>query len=491
MLRRWQFAITLERMSGIALHLQIVQAITAEIQRSRLLPGAPLPGSRVLAEELGVNRKTVIAAYEELTAQGWIETEAKRGVFVSRNLPTPNSLTPSESLVESGATLTAPALIESDSPCNAPSENATSFITFTDGVPDSRLIPYDVLSRAYRHALVTSARANKLAYGDPRGMDILRNVTAEMLRMERGLNVKAENICVVRGSQMGIYLAARALVRPGDNIVFEQLTYPPARAAFRSCGANILSISLDGAGMCIDELEQLCSTTKIRAVFTTPHHQFPTTAMLSMERRLRLLELSAKHNFTIVEDDYDHEFHFDNRPMLPLASLGHEGKVIHIGSLSKVLAPGLRLGYVAASTDVINRCASEVMLIDRQGNSLTELAVAELMVSGEIKRHIRRALKVYKARRNHAISTVREFITDVEFDIPPGGLALWLRAADHINISQLTADANALGVGITPGSQFADEGEVHGFRIGYANLEIDEFSKGVTVLAKAFRHQKF
>lgn len=486
MLRRWQFTIELDRKSGQPLHLQLAQAIVKEIRRGRLLPGTPLPGTRAISGELAVNRKTVISAYDELVSQGWIENVAKRGAFVSQALPILTTTEPDTNPRPAFPLPLTEVMMDGIDKSRSADSSGTNAITFSDGVPDTRLIPYDVLSRAYRHALVSSSRANKLAYGDARGTDLLREAIAEMLRMERGLNVGPENICAVRGSQMGIFLAARALVRPGDNVVFESLTYPPARAAFRSFEANVLSVSQDSSGMNIDDLERLCSRHPIRAIFTTPHHQFPTTSLLPVERRLRLMEIAAKYNIAIVEDDYDHEFHFDHKPMLPLASMDPQGRVIHIGSLSKVLAPGLRLGYIAAAPEFVNRCAAEVMMIDRQGNSLTELAVAELMMSGELKRHIRRALKIYQERRNDALAIVRSRLPDVEFDVPPGGLALWLRPKPWVDMPTLVENALAAGVRILPGSLFADGEAVQGFRLGYAHLDQAELAKGIERLRKAF-----
>ncbi|PUA29213.1 MAG: GntR family transcriptional regulator [Cellvibrio sp. 79] len=500
MLRNWYLTIVLERTAGVALHLQLVQAIIQEIQRGRLLPGAALPGSRTIADALSLNRKTVVQAYDELLAQGWIETQARRGAFVSARLPTPalerinkTAAKIPDSFVKSLPPNGLTAFLESI-------EEKSGAIRFSDGVPDARLVPFDVLSRAYRRALLHSARANRLAYDDARGNLLLRDAIADMLRSERGMSVTNAQICVVRGSQMGIYLSARLLAikemfvdKAADSkgcVVMEDLSYPPAREAFASLGIAISYIGQDGAGMDLDALEVLCSQRKVSAVYVTPHHQFPTTVMLSVERRIRLLELARRYDFLIIEDDYDHEFHFAHNPMLPLASMDTEGRVIHIGSLSKVLAPGLRLGYIAAPEAVINRCMNEIMLIDRQGNALTELAVAELMRTGEIKRHVRRALKIYKERRDYAVRRVGELIPSVKFTVPAGGLALWLELDARIDMQRLQRDALIYGVAILPGQLFSGTGRaIPALRLGYASLNQEELERGLAALVAAIQQQ--
>lgn len=479
MLRNWQLIITLERKGELALHLQIVQAIVQEIRRGRLVAGDALPGSRALANALSINRKTAVQAYEELLAQGWIETRPRKGAFVSAALPNvSHSLNP-----PSEKPLAAP--LTSRSALNADEDKP--LLQFSDGVPDTRLVPFNAISRAFRHAIVSSSRANQLAYGDPRGSARLRAAVAQMLRAERGMAVADEQVCIVRGSQMGIYLSAQLLAGSGRSIALETLSYPPAREAFRACGLTVIDVQQDAQGMDLDHLEKLCQQHRLGAVYTTPHHQFPTTVMLPVERRMRLLELSTKYGFTIIEDDYDHEFHFSHSPMLPLASAQAAENVIHIGSLSKVLAPGLRVGYLVAPRPIVDRCAEQIMLIDRQGNAITELAVEELMRDGEVKRHIRRALKIYQARRDHAVSQVAKHLPQAEFTVPPGGLALWLRFPPATPMREIEARAQHAGLGILPGYRFSGRGEdIPALRLGYASMNSGEFDHAIVLLAKAF-----
>jgi len=490
MLRNWDMPIVLNGDSGKALHLQIVQLLSDEIRSGRLISGAALPSTRSLAEKLDVNRKTVVQAYDELHAQGWIEMEARRGAFVSGKLPVLDAKNISTKTTNAFPLLLSASPLENYAKSVKGSQNVDGIIHFSDGVPDSRLVPFDILSRAFRHALIASAHANRLAYDDSRGSELLRDAIAEKLRFERGMRVTAEQVCIVRGSQMGIYLSARLLADAGGCVVMEELSYPPAREAFKSFGIDIKYVAQDQEGMDIDALENLCRSHKISAIYTTPHHQFPTTCMLPIDRRIRLLDLAVKYNFVIIEDDYDHEFHFSHRPMLPLASMENDGRVIHIGSLSKVLAPGLRLGYIAAAEQVINRCAAEILLIDRQGNALTELAVAELMNAGEIKRHIRRALKIYQQRRDYAVDKVYALLPDVEFSIPPGGLALWLGFNKSVDIRRLQNDCLANKVSILPGQLFSgSDKKVAAIRMGYASLNEKEFENGLKRLALSLSQQ--
>ncbi len=486
MLRPWDLDIHIRRECGVSLHIQIVQALIEEIRRGRLTMGTPMPGSRELAGRLQVNRKTVVLAYDELIAQGWLKAQGRRGTFIAAEFMPLETRSATKPII--GTSSVHPDL-QNLSPIAYQDEPLQEdLIYFNDGIPDSRIIPYTVLSRAFRHALVKTSRNNQLGYGDPRGTLALRQSLVNMLNMERGLASNEDDICLVRGSQMGIYLAARVLVQPGDCVAFEALSYAPARDAFQACGANIISVAQDQYGLIPQKLEQLCRTYRIKAVYVTPHHQYPTTVTMPTERRLRLLMLAEQFDFYIIEDDYDHEFHFSHRPMLPIASMDREGRVVYIGSISKGLAPGLRVGYLIATPDIVHRCASAVMYIDRQGNPITELAVAELMNSGELKRHLRRALRIYSQRRDAAIQTIQgTLLDDVEFDIPAGGLAFWLRLKHGTTVQRLTCSALQHGVHLMPNEQFStDHTQIYGMRLGYASLDEDTFKKGIQRLQSAF-----
>ncbi len=487
MLRPWDLQVAIVRDSAVSIHVQIAQKIIEEIQQGRFAVGLALPGTRELANTLGVNRKTVVQAYEELIAQGWLKSESKRGTFVSSRILSVNNTPKPTKKINYGLQNNVKA--ESVVTQNKKYEN--DIISFSSGLSDSRLIPLEILSRAMRHALIVTIRTNKQSYNEPKGAMILRQAILHMLNMSRGLHADVDNICVVRGSQMGYFLVAQVLMRAGDNIVMEELCDQLASDAFKSCGSNIISVGQDDNGIKLDELEALCQHTKIRAVYVSPHYQFPTTASMPMTNRRKLLALADRYDFLIIEDDHDFEFHFSKKPTMPLASMDKSSRVIYIGSLSKVLAPGFRIGFIAAPKEITKHFSSEIMMIDRQGNTVIELAVAELLHTGEVNRHTLKIFKIYEERRTFIAKLIKIELKDyINFKIPDGGLALWLEINPRIDMQLLIKDAEIEKVRIVAGATFSSTNEqVSAIRLGFANLTSDEITIGIKRLKSAFERQ--
>ena len=476
MLQPWNLKLHLAEREEKTIFLKLANQIIQEILSGRLRQGTRLQGSRTLAEELGVNRKTVQSVYEDLEAQGWLVSKPRQGTFVSEDLP--------DLKLES-----TPILTISDQPSTelcTPQEAVKN-----DGVPDTRLIPYELFSRAYRRALIQVTRQQIMGYGDPQGCIELRHALLDMLSMERFIQTSMQNICAVRGSQMGIFLTARVLAKLQPQrhvIVVEQWSYPPAVETFLSNHFKVVRVRLDQHGLDTDHLTEILENNLVAAVYTTPHHQYPTTVTMSMDRRLKLLELSNSFDFYIIEDDYDHEFHYDSRPIPPLISLPTADKVIHIGSLSKVFAPSLRVGYVVADLNIIQAMTQDILLIDKQGNAITELAIAELMQQGEIKRHIRKMRKIYQHRRDFAVMTFQQIFQDkVNIETPAGGMALWVKfnLAYRLEFSEILKQLH-IASELHFGSSLVEESAHFYIRFGFAAIHEVEITQIIQRIYQAF-----
>lgn len=484
MLRPWQVSLgeRIDPARDVPIYMQIIQALIRDIERGRLTSGTYLPSSRQLAQVLGVNRKTVVLAYEDLIAQGWLDSAGTRGTMVATALPDPVQ----RHQGEGEATMNCAAI---DYRFASPPQRALALpsgpgLKLDEGAPDGRLFPAELLARAYRSATHRASHDNNFQYGNPRGSPALRESIAEMLKSQRGLPVTAENICITRGSQNGIFVAAQTLLRPGDSVIVEALTYEPAVAAFGARGANVIPVGLDEDGIDIDAVEHACRRNAVRALFVTPHHQFPTTVSLRPERRLRLLELARQFGFAIIEDDYDHEFHFESQPLLPLAAYA-PGTVIYVGSMSKLLLPALRIGYIVAPPPVIDAIAHIVSLTDGMGNTLTENAAAELIQNGELRRHARKVRQIYAKRRESFAADMETILGDmVDYRMPDGGLAFWLRF--RTDLDQMEARAVAMGLRFASSRSFMTRDDApRGLRIGFASLNQHEARTALKALREA------
>lgn len=354
------------------------------------------------------------------------------------------------------------------------------------GSPDPRLLPVAAISRAYRRALRHSAKT-LLDYGDPQGDASLRAALASMLSAVRGLSVGADDVLVTRGSQMALDLTARALLSEGDVVAVEGLGYRPAWEALGQTGARLVALPVDEEGLSMDALTALAQRERVRAVYVTPHHQYPSMVTLSPARRLRLLELARAARFAVIEDDYDHEVHFEGRPVLPLASADRSGVVVYIGTLSKILAPGLRIGFVVAPRPLLSRLVAIRNFVDRQGDLAVERAVAELMEEGEVERHARRVRRIYEARRDALVDALQtELGTFTHVDLPSGGMALWVRVSPEIDLDAWTDRAKERGVVVHPGRYYAFDGRSRPyFRAGFALLDEDELRAAIRALRAA------
>ncbi|MCY1524892.1 HTH-type transcriptional regulatory protein GabR [compost metagenome] len=433
---------------------------------------------------MDVNRNTVKLAYEELMAQGWAESIERKGIFVLTKLPklhrnpSLNTILQSEESNESFLWNNPFSIL----PVN--DNYQKSILTIDDGFPDVRLTPVDILMREYRSISRKFYGKNFLKYGPAKGSEKLRIVLCQYLADTRGLMVKPENLIITKGSQMGIYLASQLLLSPSEKIAVGVSNYRSADDIFRFMGSHLERIPVDDHGMDIEVLEEVLKKTTIKAVYIIPHHHFPTTVTMSMERRLKLLKLAKEYRFAIIEDDYDFDFHYNAKPYLPLASIDHNRNVIYIGSITKTFAPALRIGFMIADLPFIDAASSLRQLIDKQGDSLLEEAFALLYENGEMDRHFRKSIKVYKKRRDLFCEILEKNFNDIiQFKVPEGGLAVWSIFDASINIPELSQRAAVKGLKIADGTFYKNElFEVNGLRLGFAGLNEIEIEKSLSML---------
>jgi GntR family transcriptional regulator/MocR family aminotransferase len=467
-----------------ATYLQIAQQLMDMIRRGVLQAGYRLLSSRELATALKVNRVTVVKAYDELLVQGWLQSQVGKGTFVAANLPEmqPEKFTTKDStyinpVKNAGFSFTtAPHLAR-------PVMKATSGLHFDDGFPDARLAPLSELSRAYRTQLLMGNPYSRLGYNDTKGSLWLREQLSVYLNGSRGLKTTAENILIVRGTMMGFYLAVTGLVERGDNVIISEMDWGGTYMALSQAGANMLKVPVDQHGIDVDVIERLCQKQKIRMVFVTSHHQYPTTVALRADRRLKLLSLAQEHGFIIFEDDYDYEFHYANKPLLPLAGADHQGMVLYCGSFTKIISPAFRVGYLTGPEDVIDQLARLRRIIDRQGDLMLENALAELLEYGLIQRHLRKSMREYKQRRDVFCEALKGGFGDrVNFAIPDGGMAVWTQFDPQINMVEFAQKALQKGLYFSDGTVYGP----HNFtRLGFASSNTSEMEQGIEIMKKS------
>ncbi|MBL7707239.1 MAG: PLP-dependent aminotransferase family protein [Taibaiella sp.] len=468
MLRPWKLELQLDPASDKAIYLQIADAIIADIQSGRLKSGTALPGSRILARDLQLNRNTIVEALNVLLHEEWLVSKERKGTFVADVLP---ALPVTKQVAGTVATPETPKI--------------AIRINFDDGSPDSKIAPVAALARAYRQIFNRKARWQMMGYGDDKGDTAFRNAIVQMLNHQRGMQLDEQQLFITRGSQMAMYLTAHCLLKKGDYVLVESPGYQPAWRAFEHAGAQLLPVKVDQDGLMVEEVRKwLQRHPGIKAIYTTPHHQYPTTVTLSLQRRLELIRLSNEYDFTIIEDDYDNEFHFGYRPVLPLSSYPELKNYVYIGTMSKVVAPALRIGYLASKDKAfLDLVAAHRRIIDVQGDAIMEQAVLQLIQDGTIKRHLKKATQYYKGKRDVVAALLKKYLgSKAGFDVPEGGLAFWVAPKCPVDWQLVQAHLQQKGIRILHPETYSFKQTANGLRLGYAYLSEAQLEEGLKAL---------
>lgn len=426
-----------------------------------------MPSTRQLATELSVNRNTVVLAFDILTSEGWLVSEERKKTRVSDKIRVYQAAEKKEVPVKTTEIYT------------------NDLIFFDDGLPDTTCTPVEELARAYRRIFSRKAQWQIMNLASEFGDEKFRETISNMLNQNRHMQTSVPEVCITRGSQMALFLTAHSLLEKGDIVLVENPGYSPAWRTFQHAGATLVPIEVDEEGINVDRIEAYLKTNAVKAVYLTPHHQYPTTVTLSLARRLQLIGLSNQYGFTIIEDDYDNEFHFDQRPVMPLSAFEGIRHYVYIGTLSKLIAPAIRIGYIVSTPEFIVRIGKLRKIVDLQGDAIMEQSILDLMLSGDIRRHQKRMHSHYLAKRDFFSSLLENYLKGkVTYKKPDGGLAFWLKPVRDIDLFRIKEKVNAELVSFYTPDRFSYDQPMQGLRIGYASLSEANLEKGIRILGK-------
>jgi len=479
----YQNLLNINRAAATPIFLQLTNELVKLIQNGQLSAGAKLPSSRNFAQLLGLNRNTVTKAIEELEALGWVEILPKKGTFVVNTFPIvqPNDWSNDKEFPKK---LSENSFQFYDFPNLKNPKAYTKNLGFDDGLPDVRLAPIDELARGYARNLRQLAFERDLSYKDGLGNLELRKQLTKMLNETRGLNIHPDNILITKGTVMAIHLAIAAVVKTGDRVLVGATNYKTSDMIIRHFGGELIRLPVDEQGIQVDKIPAMCEAQPIRAVYVTSHHHHPTTVTLSPERRMRLLKMANQYNFVILEDDYDYDYHFDNSPVLPLASGDKDGRVLYFGSFTKMIAPAFRVGYLVGPKRIIQSLPKLRRIMDRQGDTILEKTIADLLADGTIRRHLKKSWRHYKERRDFCCDLLKkEFGNLIRFQQPAGGMAVWVQFDKSISVPKLSKKMLDKGFYLSDGSNYNPAGvQLNSIRMGFASMNLEEIERCVKVL---------
>lgn len=482
----YQSFIKTDRDSDVSLYMQVANQLINAIQRGYLPFGTKLPGTRALSQILEVHRNTIVAVYDELFAQGWVESLPNKGTFViGKDQDQPLKIKNFEKNNLENYPKTVGFSFKTSNILDNPFEHSNCEYIFNDGIPDIRLTQIDQHSRIYSSIL--KRKAHKIGQYNQDGSEFFKKNLSQYLNLSRGLPISKNNLLITRSTEMSIYIVSEILLSQGDTVLVGELSYFSVNMIFQKAGVKIQQIPIDNEGINVEEVRKVCEKQKIRMLYLTPHHHYPTTVTLSAQRRLELLNLANEFGFIILEDDYDYDFHYDKSPILPLASADTNGMVVYIGSFGKSLAPGFRTGFIVAPENLMIEMRKYLGIIDRQGDVLMEHVLGEMIAEGEINRYLKKSLKIYKERRDHFSLLLKEYLGDyIDFQIPLGGLAIWAEWKIPVNLMQLSRECAKNNLFI-PKTLLYQNKNLSAMRLGYGNLNFNEMEKSVEIFSKTVR----
>lgn len=471
--------IKVNRQLPVSLARQIYQVIVDRIQSDLLEEGVRLPSVRTLAKQSGVSLMTVVQAYDQLEEDGFIQRVQGRGTFVQR-----------KQIVEKNKhessydwQLSIPDYLPRAQFSRY--HQVSARFEFFSSTIDPGLLPNRYLEKEIQRILAQEPRILS-TYGDMQGDLALRTELAHYLR-ENKIKTSSEEILVTNGTQQGIDLVARTFIGPGDIVFTEAPTYPAAIDVFRWQGATILPVPVDEHGMRVDMLAALCEKYKPKLIYTMPTFHNPTGTVMTMQRRRQLLDIAAETQCLILEDDPWSEIYFEKQPPPSLKSMDEHGHVIYLKGLSKILAPGCRVGVLTASGTILNRLIAAKGNMDLGSPLLTQKAILPLLHSERMRNHIKKLRIALQLRRDMMIELLTEHMPPGVSWIPPqGGVNLWLSLPPQIDTEDFLIYARNHQITFLPGAAcYPIESKRHFLRLSFSYMNERELEEGVQALCNA------
>ena len=479
--------IPLDRESQAPLYRQITDFIRQQIHTGLLAPGTRLPATRDLAAALGVNRITVVTAYDELVAQGLIHSHVGRGTFVAGPLaPLPHRGRPPEAWPlwqQAGARSPDARQLELDRMAARASRPGT--IALAGGTGDPTLFDADEFRRVLTDVLRTTG-VEALEYGDRAGYRPLRTTIAEVLTSQ-GIAATPDEVLITSGSQQAIDIVARVLLRPGDAVLVESPTYIGALDIFRLLGAQVVGIPTDEEGMRVDLVAEAVQCCRPKLVYTIPTFHNPTGVSLSDQRRRELVALAHRHGVPILEDDFVGDLRYDGPSHPALKALDGHGDVLYTSTFSKMLSPGLRVGFLVASGPIYERLLACKRTTDLATSSLIQRALQAYISVGRYQAHLHKVCRVYRQRRDAMVQAMQEHLpAGVRWSVPHGGLFVWASLPGAMSTSELYGVAVERGVTFLPGGfAYPELSERPTMRLNFAMQPPEAIDEGIARLGQA------
>ena len=477
--------LTVDKEAAEAAHRQVYQCLREAILAGELPPGTRLPATRQLAREAGLARVTIARAYDQLAAEGFVESRVGAGTFVAAGPPdAPESNGPATAHFRPTLTEWGRRVLRLDRPTERAAESARPEIDFGFGRSFAEQFPYDVWRRLLGRYLSTDD-AMLSRYGSAAGFYPLRQALADYLARARGVRCTAESVVIVSGAQQALDILARLLLSAGDEVMVETPGYRDAFAIFRLHQARLVGLPVDDRGLPVDRIPMECRAS---LAFVTPTHQFPKGGTMPLARRLALLAWARRQNAVVIEDDYDGDLRYGGGSLAALQGLDEDGRVVYLGTFSKVLFPALRLGYLVLPPGLVGPFVRAKELVDRGAPTLTQAAVADFLAEGHFERHLRHLRHLYGQKRSTLVTALEEHLGGrVRYSTVAAGLHIMIFAEEDVDEAHLVREAAARGVRVYAGAPYHLEHPAPpSILLGFSGLGEAEIIEGVRRLAAAW-----